>query len=149
MQFQELRKENKIEIANALGYPLQLLLDSSMTYNNLSTAMVQYYDNAVLPVFNDVLAKLNKFFSKVYGEEIKLYYNEYDISPLKYRTLEQTSLKASLNVSTINEIREDISLEPIANGDDVLVSTNETKIDNLDNEFNNLKKQYVSNTERS
>ncbi len=144
MQFQELRKENKIEIANALGYPLQLLLDSSMTYNNLSTAMVQYYDNAVLPVFNDVLSKLNKFFSKTYGVDIELFYNEYDISPLRYRAIEQTAMKAKIGINTINELRANISDEDIADGDTLLVPSTSTTLDNIDKEFNQLKDDYVA-----
>tara|TARA_R110002096_G_scaffold50015_4_gene131744 strand:- start:3211 stop:4500 length:1290 start_codon:yes stop_codon:yes gene_type:complete len=144
MQFQELRKENKIEIANALGYPLQLLLDSSMTYNNLSTAMVQYYDNAVLPVYKDVLSKLNKFFSNIYGVDVELFYNEYDIDPLRYRALEQTLMKSKIGINTINELRADISDEEISDGDTLLVPSTSTTLDHIDKEFEQLKGNYVA-----
>ena len=144
MQFQELRKENKIEIANALGYPLQLLLDSSMTYNNLSTAMVQYYDNAVLPVYKDVLSKLNKFFSNIYDVDVELFYNEYDIDPLRYRALEQTFMKSKIGINTINELRADISDEEISDGDTLLVPSTSTTLDNIDKEFEQLKGNYVA-----
>ena len=158
MQFQELRKENKIEIANAFGFPLQLLLDSSMTYNNLSTSMVQYYNNAVLPVTKDVINQLNKFLSKVYKSDIELYYNEADISALRYKALEETKLKGSLNITTINELRSDISLDPIANGDEVILPTSYGSLDNLDSvnntdnvdkNFNELKNSYVKLAKRS
>lgn len=146
MQYQQLRKENKIEIANAFGFPLQLLLDGTMTYNNLATSMVQYYDNAVLPVINDVLSQMSKFFSKIYNADIDIRYNEYEIAPLRYRALEQAKLKASLGVTTVNEIREDISMDDIVGGDSL---TQSKSTNDVNKNFEYLKNKYVKDTERS
>lgn len=151
MQYQQLRNEIKKEIANCFGYPLQLLVDGSMTYNNMTIAMAQYYNNAVIPVWKDVMCQLSKFLSKIYKQDIEIYFNHNDIDSLRYSNLEEAKLKSSIGASTINEIREDIGDDPIDEGDVLLVPSTSTTLNNLENQqipnneikFTELKNEYL------
>ena len=144
MQFQEMRREIKIEIANTFGFPLQLLLDSTMTYNNLSTAMAQYYDNAVLPVFKDIIGQLNKHFLTLFSdaENLEFSYNELDIPALRYRAIEQAQAKVNVGVNTTNEIRTMFDEDPVAGGDEIITPTSNTTLSNIESD---IKAKYIKN----
>lgn len=123
MEFKDLQEAMLARISTAYGIPLALLLDSSMTLNNLETSMLQLFDNAVIPLTNYLYAELTQFILKRYpnSENLEYRFNEGDIGALRVRIIENASRQAKININTINELRTLIGDEALESGGDVIL----------------------------
>lgn len=127
MEFKDLQAAMLSRISNLYDIPLAMLLDTSMTENNLQVANVQLYDNAVLPLASRIYDELTRFLLPRYpdSENLEFRFNENDIPALRARIIETANLQKKVGVNSTNEIREVLGDEPLdEGGDDVLIPTN-------------------------
>ena len=127
MEFKDMQEAMLSRISTVYGIPLAMLIDKTMTLNNLETSMLQLFDNAVIPLTNYLYADLTRFVLKRYpdSENLQFRFNEGDITALKVRIIETAQRQAAIGVNTIDEIRALIGDEALATGGDtVLVPAN-------------------------
>ena len=153
MQFKELQDSMLSRIANVYGVPLALILDSTMTLNNLQTARLHLDKDAVIPLAKRINEELTKLILARYPDSENLKFN-IDISTiesLKPEVLSNALLMKQINVNTPNEIRADIGYAPIDGGDELPNDPsplnmndliNNTDQENNDNDANDEEKQY-------
>lgn len=109
-------------IARRYKIPLPLINNDASTFNNLEQSVYHFYDMAVLPVFEKVFSGLSHFLLPRYGidpSKARITYNPDDIDALRGRKIEELSKLIKDNAITINEYRDNISLEPVEGGDDI------------------------------
>lgn len=119
MQFKENRQSVKEDIYTIYGIPLALISSESMTMDNLKISMQLFFDDAVLPLADNLFDELTRFLMPRYpdSENLVITYNTNDIVPIRERLLDQTIKEAGLNVQTDNEIRASIGYEGVDGGD--------------------------------
>jgi HK97 family phage portal protein len=122
MQFKELQEAMLSRISVVYGIPLAMLLDKSMTLNNLETSGLLLYDNAVMPLAVYLYDELTRFLLPRYKdtENLIFKFSESDVPVLRPRVLENAKRQRELNVNTINEIRTAIGDQPLDEGGDVV-----------------------------
>lgn len=162
MQFQELQEFHLERIYNAYNVPLALITSSVMTQNNLVTSQLQFYDNAVLPLLNNIIKDLDRMLLYRYDARLNISYCKAEIPALESRTLENAQALSDLNVVTKNEMRSLLGFKPLTSGGDdiresatnvVVASTESITIDNsIDNSkeyfYNNMRKQLKEDGSR-
>lgn len=123
MEFKDLQEAMLSRISTVYGIPLALLLDKSMTLNNLETSMLQLFDNAIIPLANYLYAELTQFLLKRYpdSENLEFKFNEGDITALRVRIIETAERQSKIGVNTIDEIRTLIGDEALGTGGDVVL----------------------------
>lgn len=123
MEFKALQEAMLSRISTVYGIPLPLLLDKSMTLNNMETSMLQLFDNAIIPLTNYLYDELTRFILKRYpdSENLEFRFNEGDITALRVRIIENADRQNKINVNTINEIRTLIGDEELESGGDVIL----------------------------
>ncbi len=119
MQFKELQDTMLARIANVFGVPLALLLDSTMTLNNLQTARLHLDKDAVIPLAKRINEELTRFLLPRYegSENLEFALDVSEIESLKPEVLTNAELMKQIGVNTINEIRTEMGYEPIEGGD--------------------------------
>lgn len=159
MQFKELQDNMKADIYNIYGVPLALMSENVMTLNNLETAQIQFYDNAVIPQIDYLTTELTRFLMYRYknSENLIITYAPSDIEVLRPRTLDNATKLNSLNVNTMNEIRTVLGEQELEEGGDVIMGSSmdriiagnmdQSTIDNLNNMNSGLSGQSNSNGE--
>lgn len=122
MQFKELQEAMLSRISIVYGIPLAMLLDKSMTLNNLETSGLLLYDNAVMPLAVYMYDELTRFLLPRYKntENLTFKFSESDIPVLRPRVLENAKRQKELNVNTMNEIRTAIGDKPLDEGGDTV-----------------------------
>lgn len=139
MQFKELQDVMLSRIANVYGVPLALLLDSSMTLNNLQTARLHLDKDAVIPLAKRINAELTRFLMPRYAdsENLEFSIDVSQIESLKPEVLQNSLLMKETGVNTANEIRANNGYLPIDGGDELTSSYFASNFDSLTNEDNN------------
>lgn len=151
MQFKELQDSMLSRIANVYGVPLALILDSTMTLNNLQTARLHLDKDAVIPLAKRINEELTKFLLSRYpdSEYLEFAVDISSIESLKPEVLANSLLMKQIGVNTKNEIRSELGYTHIDGGDDLPSEQpqlnmndfiNNTNQDNLDGE--DEEKQY-------
>jgi HK97 family phage portal protein len=122
MQFKELHDSTKAAIYNIYGIPLAMTSDSAMTFNNLETSQLQFYDNAVIPQLRTLTVELTRLLMYRYknSENLEITCSPNDIEALKPRALDNATKLNALNVSTMNEVRSMIGEKPLDSGGNVI-----------------------------
>ncbi len=139
MQIEELGKSPKdMDFANlhevavksiALVYkvPLPLVTDSRQTQSNYEIAVLALYDDAVLPLARRILGALSTFLLPRFGvtsPSARLVPIQDSVTALTMRRNSELIKLKNVNIQTINELRNLLGLDPVDNGDDVLVPAN-------------------------
>jgi phage portal protein BeeE len=126
MDFKELTKQVTMTVFNRYKVPLPLVTPDNMTLNNLETAKLNLYDNAVLPLAARLLRELTNFMSFRFDipEGAILAPDLDQVTALQLRRNEELKLKSDLNALTPNEIREEISRDRVEGGDVVYIPNN-------------------------
>ncbi len=123
MDFFNLDQAAQQVIARRYKIPLPLINNDATTFNNLEPPVYHFYDMAVLPVFEKVFSGLSHFLLPRYGldpAKARITYNPDDIDALRGRKIDELSKLINDNAITINEYRDNISLEPVEGGDNIL-----------------------------
>lgn len=123
MEFKDLQEAMLSRVSTVYGIPLALLLPASMTLNNLETAMLQFFDKAILPLTGRIYDELTRFVLHRYpdSENLEFRFNENDISALRLRMIETAKSLNEINVNTLDELRSAIGYEALAEGGDVIL----------------------------
>lgn len=121
MDFEKLKNNLTHQIYSMFKIPIAFIDAASMSYNNLETARLMFYDFAVLPMMRRILEELSNFLMYRYDEQAKshLVYNKDDIPALQIRRNEELTMVKNLGVNTINEIRALKGDKPARGGDDI------------------------------
>lgn len=118
MEFKELQEGMLARVSSIYRIPLALLLPATMTLNNLETSMLQFFDNGVLPLTSRLYNELTRMLMPRFknSENLEFAYNENDISALRIRILNNAKTISEIDVNTIDEIRNVIGDQPLAEG---------------------------------
>ena len=129
MQYKDLQEIMLARVSTIYRIPLPLLMSTTMTFNNLATAMLQLFDGAVAPLATKMYSELTRFLLPRYKgmEKIEFKFNENDIPALRLRMIETAKAQSEIDVNTTNEVRASIGYEALENGGDV-VMVDATKI---------------------
>lgn len=122
MDFYNLQQMSEKAIGKRFGIPMQLINDGSSSYNNLSTAVQCFYDDAVTPLSRTILETLSEMLLPRYGlsqQTARLYADTSNVPAIAQRTVELTKQRREIYTMTDNELRREQSLEDIENGDSV------------------------------
>jgi len=155
MEYQKLQTDMLTRTSVTYGIPLPFLLAQSMTLNNLTTASVQLYDMAVLPLTNFLYAEMTRFLMPRYkgSENLEFRANPNDIESLRTRLIDATAKESLIGVSTDNELRAVIGHANIgADGDTVykpanMIPAGESAIDGASDK--SLAARFIKNLENS
>lgn len=123
MEFGRLQDAMLSRVSNTFDVPLALLLDGSMTMNNLETAILHLYDMAIIPQAIRIYDELSRFLLPRYPgtENMELRFNESEIPAVRSRLIETAKRQKEIGVNTTNEIRALIGEEAIEGGGDVVL----------------------------
>lgn len=132
MDFEKLADRVTKQIYNRLKIPLPNVSTETMTFSNMEAAELKIYDSAILPATNFMMSQLTTFLMPRYknSENLKVWYDDGDISALEPRRNEQLKAKKDLNVYTINEIREMDRATGLNGGDNLYGQATEVPIAN-------------------
>ena len=125
MEHKDMQNQMLARTFNQYRIPLALVLDSTMTLNNLETAMLHFFDDSVLPHSERMYGELTRFLMPRYknSENLEFWYNENDIPALRTRMVAAAKEQNSIGVNTTDEIRNMLGDDPLpTGGDSVLVS---------------------------
>lgn len=133
MEWSTQLKEAKEEVFNFLEIPLALISTDASTFNNLSAANAQFYENKVLPLcdylfgrIGDVLAPLLKL------KNVQMLANRENIDALQDKRIAALSIRAAIGIETTDELRSLLdNRPPVPNGDKILVSSLKAPLDTL------------------
>lgn len=108
MDYENLDKISAMAIYMRYKIPLPLLSNDASTYNNMEQSKYDLYDRCVLPAFSVIAEGLSNLLLPRAGidpTKFKITYNPEQISALKARLLSEISLRKTIGVETINELR--------------------------------------------
>jgi len=128
MDFKDLKKELKKDIALRLDIPLPLIDTDGQSYNNLKEAKLSLFDNAVLKLTKKIFEELSLLLIPRYKDlDIKnniFSYNILTIPALREREIANIERLRNMNIMTINELRAIIELKPQDNADVIYQAIN-------------------------
>lgn len=121
--------EGQRRVAHALflayRVPLALVTTEASTFNNYTTAIRAFWDEAVSPALGRVLSEIGEWLAPRYKldpAEWALSYDENEVPALLERWLEQLQKRAQLGLESIDEIRETMpGRGPVVGGGEILV----------------------------
>ncbi len=106
------------EIAQAYGVPPQLVgIPDSQTYNNVREARLAFYDDAVLPLLDQVRDALNGWLAPRFDERLRLEFDDDAIDALTLRRERKWAAVNDAEFLTLNEKRAELGFGPIDGGD--------------------------------
>lgn len=118
MDFIECRNMAAREIALAFGIPPQLLgIKGDSTYNNMMEARLALWEQTIIPFINFVTNAFEDFFSQHFKEKVNIDFDMDSVATLSSKRDSEWSKIVSATFMTINEKRQFVGLDPIANGD--------------------------------
>jgi HK97 family phage portal protein len=106
------------EIALAFHVPSQLIgVNGSLTFSNFEQARLAFFDDAVLPLLDNVKDNLNNWLAPQFGHDIHIDYDIDRIEALAPRRQQVWDRLMQSDFMTVNEKRQALSMKPIAGGD--------------------------------
>lgn len=123
MDYAVLDQTAAFSIYNRYRIPLPLITTTAAKFNNMQMAVEQLYDFAVLPHADIMFAGLSRFLIPRYGLDPNnnwITYNPESITALMSRRLNQLEQRRKMNLETADELRADISREPLQEGGNIL-----------------------------
>lgn len=120
MDFANLQSMTEKAIAKRYGVPLPLISDDASTYNNLATAYQALYDNAVIPVANQIFDGIGDMLFprfKLDPSKTRFKVDEAAIPAIAERMAEIAEKRRKSYTWTDNELRAEQGLDPVKDGD--------------------------------
>ena len=118
LQLTESKLDAARDICVAFGVPIELLLPGQSTFNNKREAKLEFYEQNVLPAFNNVTQHLNIWLAPLFGDNLKLAPNLDEIQALSLRReirQENTTKLYDKGLISRDEAREALQFEPEPN----------------------------------
>jgi HK97 family phage portal protein len=130
MDYSKMKRELLDTFYNHFKIPLPFISPETMTLANMEAATLRFYDEAVLPTLNRLLADLTKFLMRRYknSENFKIWYDIDSISALEPRRNEQLKAKKEIGIYTTNELRAMDRAAPIDGGQNIYGSITDVPI---------------------
>ena len=122
MDFAHLQSMTEKAIAKRYNVPVQFVSDDASTFNNITTAYESLYDNAVIPVLEDILDGMSNILFPRFNldpQTSRIKVNVGQIIALAKRSATVAEKRRNSFTYTDNEIRAGFGLEPIKNGDSI------------------------------
>lgn len=117
-------------VAAVYSVPPQLInVPGESTYNNLAEAKMALWQDAVLPLLEQVLSGLNRWLAPLYGDDIYIKYDEDAIIALEPRRQQKFDRIKQAEFMTINEKRRALGYEDVEGGDVLLVDAAKVPVD--------------------
>lgn len=122
MDFAELDKVASQSIYMRYEIPLPLVTTDASSYNNVENALLDFYENTVLPHADTLFAGLSKVLLPRFGiDDMTLSYDPESINTLIRQKLKEIKERREINIETINELRALLPhRESLEKGADVL-----------------------------
>jgi HK97 family phage portal protein len=130
MDFLQSKSTAMQDIARVYGIPPILLnLGSDATFSNMKEARLSLWDSTIIPLLGSYVAVLNQHVASRYEDGVSIKIDLSDVTALEPRRqgLWERAEKASAFI-TVNEQREMINLEPVADGDVILVNASQVPL---------------------
>lgn len=127
MDFATLQAMTEKAIAKRFNVPLPLISDESATYNNLSTAYQALYDNAIIPVANQLYDGIADLLFPRFGidpSKTRFCIDSSVVPAIAERLADITLKRRQAGTWTEDELRAEQGLEPIINGDQIYRGAN-------------------------
>lgn len=125
MDFMLLKAEQRDRIYTTLKIPLSLVSKETMTYDNMENGTLALYEQAVLPLYNKLMASISRWLMPRYSgsERLTLVADERSISALRYRRMVEAEKMSKVYVFSDNEIRNAAGYEDTDAGDAIYKPT--------------------------
>lgn len=151
MQILELKEDAANAIYDKYGIPKPLRDPNTQTYDNYSVAKTSLYDDAILPLIEDIFAKLQEVFvrRKLLKANEYLSYSANDIPALQQRTATWAKDLSQVGVLTDNEIRAELGFDPYDGGDIVYKQVNMAPVNDPNKPFPNNSSDSQQNSEEN
>jgi HK97 family phage portal protein len=111
-------------IYSRYNVPLAIFNTSSMTYNNVSSAWAQLFENAVVPTFNTIYGAIAANLSLRLGQKITITHDPLSISSLAAQVVDRETKLLGAGIVTPDEARKELGFEPIEGGNRLRVPKN-------------------------
>lgn len=121
MDFLNMEKYAEQQIYKRFGIPVQLISAESATYNNMQEARLEFYENKILPMTEDLLDNLTPKLLSRYGLD-KTHELTVDKDAIDVFTVKKNMRRDSIEKSTVlmlNEKRSELGLKPVKLGNNV------------------------------
>lgn len=126
LEYGESQTRTAQTIAKVLKVPVVLLNMDAATFSNMETATLALWDDAILPMSQNLLGPLGDWLLPLYGldpAEFRLSVDTSRVGALAARTLKMLRDRATSGLESINEIREAMpGRGPVEGGEEILVS---------------------------
>lgn len=122
MDFFSLLKESEEVVAKRFNVPIPLIRGEQMTYSNMQTAELAFWQNAVLQLLGSIFSTWTRALMPRYkksGEGFFITYNPSTIQALQTNNYERARLMRESTAFSDNEIRKVVGFEPYPGGDAV------------------------------
>lgn len=105
LEYVEGNKENEKKIALLLGVPLPLVTSESSTYNNLSEAKKELYEETAIPLIKTLCQYMNKLYKYDLEDGEEWYFNEATIKALQFELTDnlKKTVDSLTGIATVNE----------------------------------------------
>ncbi|RLC69278.1 MAG: hypothetical protein DRH97_00265 [Chloroflexi bacterium] len=134
MEFLEGIKLDKEQIYKNKNIPLEFL-SGNAKYSNLQESKAQLFDMAIFPFAKRYFEEMTRFIMPRYDKKNSgryvLAFDPRDVPAMEYAMIEKAKLESETNAVNTNEVRETLGREPLDNGDDVLIDSRKTTLDNI------------------
>jgi len=109
-------KLSREEIANAFGVPISKLTTEAVNLANAQVGEAQYQRDTILPKLTRIEEKLNEKLLPLYDENLVFAYDS-PVPTDKSFELSEMQFRLGSYVSPVNEIREELGMDPVDWGD--------------------------------
>jgi HK97 family phage portal protein len=125
MDFLNLKREAEQQIYKGLGVPIQLKMDVGTTFNNKSEARLEFYENRVIPLANELLSSMTSLLMPRFkqSDDLELAVDMDNVDALAIKRQARTESISSNAVMTLNEKRNALNLKDIESGDQVFTQS--------------------------
>lgn len=129
----------KVAIANVCGVPPELIgIQEQKTYANYETALRAFYENTVLPYADDFFQSLTQFLGNKFQDAraespgVIIAVDRENVAALsENQDAKHERLRSDVDgpIMTVNEAREELGLDPVDGGDDILVNASKQTLE--------------------
>ena len=121
MDFKKLKDDAEKQIYKNLEVPIEILMGEGTTFSNRESVRLEFYENTILPMADDILLHLERFLLPRYpdGDRFHLRVDRETIEALATKRAEKRSVIENSIVLTVNEKRAEFNLPPIEGGNKI------------------------------
>lgn len=132
MDYATLQDNVKHNLWNLYSMPLPIVSSKGQTYSNFTEAQTAFYDEAVNEIW-EVLADALKWMLEIKYDLTgqTLSYNQFEVPALKRRAVRMMKEMTESNALSINEIRNSAGYDDDADGNEIIVPSGKTTLDNI------------------